>query len=226
MNRYATVAPDPTAAMATLLPLLLIYGVLFLCLIANYVISSIGLYRMARTRGIPAPGLAWVPFGRDWLLGGISGNLKLGNYTLKNTKLWLVLVPVISILAIFVMYFVMIFGVLFTSLFSSVGNGGLDAMSEGMVFAVIIPWLLPFMLVAIAVSIVINLVFYMAYYQVFSQYKEPSAAVFYLILSILVPLANAILLFRVSTMPILYPRPPEPQPLPLNNGYGGSGSTQ
>lgn len=207
MNRYAVAtAPDTADVLAALLPFLILYGVLILFLIASYVISSIGLYRMAKARGIPAPGLAWVPIGRDWILGSVSGDLRLGRFTLKNTKLWLVLVPVISVAVIFIMYFIVIFGMLFSTMFSAIGSGGFEYMPEGMVVLSVLPWIIFVALVVVAVSIAMNLLFYMAYYQVFSQYKQSSTAVFYLVLSILVPLANSILLFRVSAMPILYPR--------------------
>lgn len=222
MNDYAgtaVAAPDMAAMFAVLLPVLILYVAIFIFLIAGYVISSIGLYRMARARGISAPGLAWVPIGRDWLLGSISGDLRLGNFTLKNTRLWLVLVPVICVAAVMVIYFVLIFAAIFSAMFSAMSS------SESAFAATILPWFIGLGLVVITASITVNLLFYMAYYQVFSQYKEPSSAVFYLVLSILVPLANPILLLRVSSMPILCPSASQGAQSPIGR-YPDAGSHQ
>lgn len=37
-----------------------------------YIMEALGLYRIAKRRGIRCPWLAWAPCGRDWLLGSIS----------------------------------------------------------------------------------------------------------------------------------------------------------
>lgn len=40
--------------------------------LAGYVLTALGMYTMAKRRGINKPWLAWVPFGNLWLLGCIS----------------------------------------------------------------------------------------------------------------------------------------------------------
>ena len=40
--------------------------------IVLYVIKSLGLYTIAKRRGIHHPGLAWVPIANTWILGSIS----------------------------------------------------------------------------------------------------------------------------------------------------------
>lgn len=37
-----------------------------------YILEALGLHRIAKRRGICCPWLAWVPCGRNWLLGSIS----------------------------------------------------------------------------------------------------------------------------------------------------------
>jgi len=44
----------------------------FLISIVSYVLSGISLYKIGKRRGIKAYGLAWVPFGRAWMLGSIA----------------------------------------------------------------------------------------------------------------------------------------------------------
>ncbi len=62
---------------ATLFAFIVVYGIALLigCLvgIVFYVFYSIGLYTLAKRRGIPHPGLAWVPIGGGrWILGSLS----------------------------------------------------------------------------------------------------------------------------------------------------------
>ena len=40
--------------------------------ITQYVLSSLGMYQIAKRRGIPNPWLAWLPVGQAWILGSIS----------------------------------------------------------------------------------------------------------------------------------------------------------
>ena len=48
-----------------------------------YIMEALGLYRIAKRRGIHCPWLAWVPCGRDWLLGSISDHY---NYITTEKK--------------------------------------------------------------------------------------------------------------------------------------------
>ena len=53
-----------------------VYAIMFFLIIPAiilYVLSSIGLYRLAANKGIASPFLAWLPYGRDYLLGEIIG---------------------------------------------------------------------------------------------------------------------------------------------------------
>ena len=47
---------------------LLLLGVSVVCLVLN----AVGMYRIAKRRGIHHPWLAWIPIGNSWLLGSIS----------------------------------------------------------------------------------------------------------------------------------------------------------
>ena len=56
--------------------LIVILAVLCLAVIAfalvTYVLQSVGLYTMAKRRGIQNPWLAWIPIGNRWLLGALA----------------------------------------------------------------------------------------------------------------------------------------------------------
>ena len=40
--------------------------------VVGYILLSLGLYAIAKRRGISKPWLAWVPFGQSWMLGCVS----------------------------------------------------------------------------------------------------------------------------------------------------------
>lgn len=55
--------------LSTMLPVILVTLALSLVI---YIFESLGFYTMAKRRGIHYPGLAWVPIGRDWLMGSLA----------------------------------------------------------------------------------------------------------------------------------------------------------
>ena len=52
--------------------LMLVYFVMLALGVVSYVLSSVGMYRIAKRRGIHHAWLAWIPVGNAWLLGSIS----------------------------------------------------------------------------------------------------------------------------------------------------------
>jgi len=76
--------------MAILLPVFLI---LIALVIVMYVFESLGLYMIAKRRGIAAPGLAWVPVAMYWIVGSIAKDYDLktkGNsLSYEHILLWL-----------------------------------------------------------------------------------------------------------------------------------------
>lgn len=50
-----------------------IMGFMLLLSLGMYILSALGFYTLAKRRGIPHPGLAWVPIGgQDWILGSLA----------------------------------------------------------------------------------------------------------------------------------------------------------
>ena len=49
--------------------------------LVSYVLNSVGMYRIAKRRGIHHAWLAWVPIGSNWLLGSISDHYQ---YVVKH----------------------------------------------------------------------------------------------------------------------------------------------
>lgn len=58
--------------------------------IVAYVFQSIGLYTLAKRRGIKRPWLAWIPVGDYWIIGSISDDVRLRNKSeLNHRRVWL-----------------------------------------------------------------------------------------------------------------------------------------
>ena len=108
----------------------IIYLVLLAYVITNYVIRAIGLHRIAKNSGVENAWLAWIPLADLYLLGKVTGDVSLGNRKLKNTSLWLLLVPIIGGVISAGFYFGMII---------SVVVAGVGASAAGSAAAVIMP---------------------------------------------------------------------------------------
>lgn len=69
--------------------------------VALYVLQALGLYTIAKRRGIANPWLAWIPFGVVWILGSIADDYRArcGKPT-KHRVVMLVLSIVVLVLAV------------------------------------------------------------------------------------------------------------------------------
>jgi hypothetical protein len=54
--------------------------------IAGYILSAIGLMRMAENRGIENAWLAWIPVGNLWVMGQLIGRLSLGEKSYEHAE--------------------------------------------------------------------------------------------------------------------------------------------
>lgn len=87
------------------------YLVMLAYVITNYVIRALGLHRIAKNSGVENAWLAWIPLADLYLLGKVTGDVSLGNRKLKNTALWLLLVPIIGGVISVLFYFGIIISV-------------------------------------------------------------------------------------------------------------------
>ncbi len=69
--------------------LVAVFAVAAIVFLVYYVLESIGLYHIARCRGIDNAFLAWIPVGRMYLLGRIADQIEM--HEGKNTKYSLIL---------------------------------------------------------------------------------------------------------------------------------------
>ena len=93
----SAMCPGWDSALSFLLPLFLSVGLLFLAIgVAAYVLNAVGLYTMAKKRGIESPWLAWLPVGNQYILGALIGDrVTIGSCTILYARIFL---PLLSVL--------------------------------------------------------------------------------------------------------------------------------
>ncbi len=157
-----------------------------------YIFESIGLYTMAKRRGIKYPGLAWVPIGNVWIIGSLADHYM--NITeLRNTKsryilLWLNIV----IGALSVMVSIVLLGFGLSAIMEAFNSRHYVADSYilsmfGMLGLAGVMWLL---------AVTQQVFMYIAFYRIFKS-CQPSNAVLYLVLSIFVNVSLPFILFAI-----------------------------
>ena len=85
--------------------LAVVFGFLFVALAvatAQYVFGALGLYRIAKRRGIHNPWLAWVPVANVWLLGSVSDHYQyiVKRKVTKRRKVLLILEIAVVVLSL------------------------------------------------------------------------------------------------------------------------------
>ena len=191
---------------------MLIYFVLAMGVaITFYVLKSLGLYTIAKRRGIKNPWFAWVPVVSSFLEGSISDQYQ---YVVKGKvkskrKVMLTLAIIVAVL------YVAFFACYIIGIVNGV-TGVINGIDETqMMTSMMVPILgamgisIPVMGVAIALMVF----HYMAMYDLYSS-CNPANNVLFLILSIFVNVTEPFFIFfnrkKDDGMP---PRRPEPQPV-------------
>lgn len=76
--------------------------------VVQYVLTSLSLYTVAKRRGIPTPGLAWVPVASVWTLGAVSDQYDGTRGIQRKWRAALLTLAIIAYVCIFFGYIVMI----------------------------------------------------------------------------------------------------------------------
>jgi len=155
--------------------LLLFYFLIFAFAIVSYVLTALGMYTIARRRGIHHSWLAWVPVGDAWLLGSISDQYQYVAKGRVRNRRKVLLGLSLGMFAVLVLVFVG----LFLMLLSEVSGDASELMFGGSLALILLGYF------AILILAVILVVFqYIALYDLFAS-CDPDNSVLYLVLSIL-----------------------------------------
>ena len=173
-------------------PMLLSNSFSFLLGIATYVLTSLGLYTLAKRRGIKNPWLSWIPVINCWIIGSLSDQYR---YVVKGevknkrkTLLALNIITGILSVAMIVAVIVMIVGMIGAAMNGAVEAVILEAMM-GPAF-IMLGLCLPLLGIGIATAVVR----YIAMYDIYTS-CTPQNNVLFLVLSILFPVTEPFFIF-------------------------------
>lgn len=164
----------------------------FLIPIAAYVLTALGLYTIARRRGIRKPWLAWIPVVDVWVLGSISDQyryvVKGENKSKRKVLLTLSILMTVIYVALLVLVVILI-GSVFVGMMQNVGASLMIERLMGPVFG-ILGLCLPLAGVGIAYAVIS----FMALYDVYTS-CDPNNNVLFLVLSIVFGITKPFFLF-------------------------------
>jgi len=200
---------DPVA-VGILIFFLIFYLLFLIFAIISYVLSSIGLYSIAKRRGIRHPWLAWIPVANSWIMGSISDHYQYVAKGKVRSRRKLLLGFNIASAGIPVVTFISDIVFTIISMYSSSAP-----MTEMPSWAFFILWL-----GMVAFMIVYAVFTYMALHDLYSS-CNPDNAVVFLVLSIFISVTQSFFIFscRRKDFGMPYRRQPQeakreiPQPL-------------
>ncbi len=157
--------------------------------IVSYVLNAVGMYRIAKRRGIHHAWLGWIPVGSEWLLGSISDHYQ---YVAKKKitgrrKALLVMSIILTVLSSVV--------AAGAALIFSFTTGPEDLMGSGIL---LIGLLVVAYLAVFGLSIAVMVLRFIAHYDLF-QSSKPNHAVLFLILGILFSVLLPFFVFACSS---------------------------
>ena len=157
--------------------------------VVSYVLNAVGMYRIAKRRGIHHAWLAWIPVGSSWLLGSISDHYQyIAKQKITGRRKSLLILSIISI----VLSGVVVAGA--TMIFSFT-TGPADLMGSGIL---LIGLLVVVYLALFGLSIAVLVLRFIAHYDLFQSCK-PNHAVLFLVLGILFPVLLPFFVFACSS---------------------------
>ena len=180
--------------------------------IIAYVLRALGLYTIAKRRGINHPWMSWVPVLDLWVLGCISDQYQyVVNGKVKNKRKWMLGLN-IALAVVYIVLFVF-FGILAGSIVAATvgGMGEQYLMSKVLGPAVaMLVCLIPLAALAIAIAVLR----YVSLYDLYTS-CSPQNNVLFLVLSIFLSVTEAFFVFflrdKEGGMP---PRRQQPQYIP------------
>ncbi len=163
--------------------MLVFYLLMLAFCVVFYILQSLGLYTVAKRRGIHNPWLAWLPLGNMWILGSVSDQYQyVAKGRVRNRRKILLGLTA----AMFAMLFV-IFGGMFSMILGAAGE--MEALAGAGVAVMLLAYL------ALLVVAIIAAVFqYIAIYD-FYRSCEPDNSVLYLVLSVLFTISMPVFFF-------------------------------
>ena len=162
--------------------------------VLSYVFNALGMYTIAKRRGINNPWLAWVPIGSSWLLGSISDQY---HYVVKGevkSKRKILLGLQLGFLGTYLLFFIGWIWLIVNIVLTGDAEMTDAMMAQSMMAPVMLFYVAA--LVMSAMSIVLSVFQYMALYDLYRS-CDPDVGVLFLVLSILFGVAQPFFVFGV-----------------------------
>ena len=171
-----------------------------------YILQSLGMYKIAKRRGINNPWLSWVPLGNLWMLGSISDQYQ---YVVKgkitNRRKVLLGISLGTYGALFLMLIMLVVGAVNAAFSGSLAEA--EKTAALMLLGILVMYLVMFILM-----IIMMVFMYMALYDLYIS-CNPTSGTMFLVLSILISVTQPFFVFACRNkddgMP---PRKVEEQP--------------
>lgn len=190
---YYTVDEEATMILVAVI-VLIVYLALICMGLANYIMSSLALYKIGSRRQIPNSWLAWVPVGSSWLIGNIADDYDERNGIKRKWRVVLLVLTLISIGGIVVGYIGMMVSMVRLIIASEnymdyASAADLSQMIGALVFLYVV------IILAAIVAATKGFCNAVCIYKIFES-TVPEKAVKYFLLYLLVPLAGSICLLK------------------------------
>ena len=192
--------------------------------ITCYVLGALGLYTIAKNRGLNHAWLSWLPFGDHWILGSISDQYQSVAHGKVQSRRKVLLFLQIGVTVLGGVVFAFLGKMLVDAIGMAIQYDSMGSFSEERMIEAFLTGTfrsLGFAVIMGIVSIVLTVFRYIAYYNLFKS-CDPNNAVLYTVLAILIPVTLPFFVFfsrkKEGGMP---PRRQIPQGTVYGqNGYG------
>ena len=218
--QYSEASEILNILLPLLITLFIVVALLYVGLIVNYILRGVGILKLSKKLGVPNGWLGFIPIASEYQLGALAGNIELGKKRVKNPGVWLVVLPFILAGTFLLVYIPMIIWMIVQSATMPLDAYGSPDPAQMVSFlSGFIIFVLVFVVVVYVAQIFLYLFRYLVMHKIFSKFETGQRPVFYMILSMFVPFAEAILLLKQSGKPVLpeyAPVVPEYMQMPPN----------
>ncbi|MCL2696340.1 MAG: hypothetical protein FWE69_08455 [Clostridiales bacterium] len=193
--------------LAAILPLFLL--ILGICLVAwglaitDYVLRGLAILKLSAKQGVPNGWLGFIPIVNNYQLGALAGEIEFGKKKVKNTGVWLLVLPIaFGVVTAIGSFIIMVLPLTFRmTVLEQTPHFSPDMILAPMMSFTI--GILIYTLLLVAAQVIVYLFRGLALHKIFARYADGQRPVFYVILSVFVPLAESILLFKQRKKPLL-----------------------
>ena len=181
---YSIPAEDPFTEIGMGIMMFYIIVMLLIGIISltSYILRGIGLYTIAKHRGYEYAWLAFIPFFRIYLQGKLSGDITFKNKTMRDTGIWLAVIPLMYSVVVSVIYGVMCLC-------------GMLAIFSMTMHVILIMLLILALAIGLGYEVLYKTLRVMVNYQIYCNMTSGNMAVAHAVLGALLPLYESICFF-------------------------------